>query len=313
MPLREPLLAAHGTLLERELVLVILRDGPDVGYGEAAPLPSYDGWHTDDVLAALAADPHAVAPAAAALDQARLDLQCRRDGVPLWQRLGAGAPPPVALNATIGAADRARAAAQTAAAARAGFGTVKVKVGLGDDAGRVAAVRAAGGPELQIRLDANGAWTAEQALATLRALEPAGIECCEEPCHGLAACAEVSRASLVPIALDESARLPGALDARHADAVCLKVAGCGGVTGLVAAADRSRRAGYEVYLASSFDGPLGIAAALHATAVVAPDRPCGLATLAVFDRPDPLPPSAGALAPPPGPGLGDGLLSWYGG
>ena len=47
--------------------------------------------------------------------------------------------------------------------------------------------------------------------------------------------------------------------------------------------------GYEVYLASTLDGPLGIAAALHAAAAVKPDRPCGLATLGLFDRPDPLP------------------------
>ena len=35
---------------------------------------------------------------------------------------------------------------------------VKVKVGVGDDAGRVAAVRAAVGPRVAIRVDANGAW-----------------------------------------------------------------------------------------------------------------------------------------------------------
>jgi L-Ala-D/L-Glu epimerase len=67
-----------------------------------------------------------------------------------------------------------------------------------------------------------------------------------------------------------------------------------------------------VYLASTFDGPLGIAAALHAAAVVGPDRPCGLATLGIFaEREDPLPPRDGLIALPRGAGLGEGLTSWY--
>ena len=67
---------------------------------------------------------------------------------------------------------------------------MKVKVGVGDDAGRVAAVRAAVGPDVAIRVDANGAWaTPEEALANLRALAPAGLEYAEEPVHGVAALA----------------------------------------------------------------------------------------------------------------------------
>ena len=67
---------------------------------------------------------------------------------------------------------------------------------------------------------------------------------------------------------------------------------------MLAAARTARQAGYEVYLASTLDGPLGIAAALHAAAVIAPDRPCGLATLGQFaDRDDPLPAVAGTCSP----------------
>lgn len=97
------------------------------------------------------------------------------------------------------------------------------------------------------------------------------------------------------------------------DAVCLKIGRSGGITGLLAAARTARSSGYEVYLASTLDGPLGIAAALHAASVIAPERPCGLATLALFtDREDPLPPARGRIAMPTGPGLGDRLLPWYG-
>ena len=46
-------------------------------------------------------------------------------------------------------------------------------------------MRAVAGPDMQIRLDANGAWSVPEAQAALRALAPAGVELCEEPVHGL--------------------------------------------------------------------------------------------------------------------------------
>jgi L-alanine-DL-glutamate epimerase-like enolase superfamily enzyme len=96
--------------------------------------------------------------------------------------------------------------------------------------------------------------------------------------------------------------------------VCLKISRCGGISGLLAAAGDARAAGYEVFLASTLDGPLGIAAALHAAAVLRPSRACGLATLGLFDvdRPDPLPVRSGAIAVPTAPGLGPrSLIDWY--
>jgi L-alanine-DL-glutamate epimerase-like enolase superfamily enzyme len=123
---------------------------------------------------------------------------------------------------------------------------------------------------------------------------------------------DLHEVAAVPIAIDETTQEPGALDRRVCDAVCLKLARGGGISGVIEQARRARAAGYEVYLASTLDGPLGIAAALHAAAAVKPDRPCGLATLDVFaNRSDPLPATHGTIAAPSGPGLGDGLLDWY--
>ena len=103
----------------------------------------------------------------------------------------------------------------------------------------------------------------------------------------------------MPIAIDESVATPGALRRRVCDAACLKIAGGGGISGVLAAARTARQAGYEVYLASTLDGPLGIAAALHAAVALNPDRPSGLATLSRFaGRDDPLPAVGGVLAPP---------------
>ena len=336
-PLRAPFAAGHGTVTDRPIVLVTLRASDGLtGYGEAAPLQSYDGVSVADVLVALddcrpvlteypghapvadviarCAEVTTVAPALAAIDLALWDLAGRRTRQPIWRLLGAVVTGPIDVNWTITSADRSGAAQEAAEARVAGFTTVKLKVGIGDDAGRVAAVRAFGGPQLAIRLDANGAWDHEQAVATLRALEPSRIELCEEPVHGLAELAAVRAETGVPLALDESALEPGALDGSYGDLVCLKVSRCGGIAGTLAAATRARAAGYEVYLASTLDGPLGIAAALHCAAVIRPRRACGLATLGLFAGPsDPLPVRrGGAIAVPDGAGLGDGLLDWYG-
>jgi L-alanine-DL-glutamate epimerase-like enolase superfamily enzyme len=333
--MRAPFVSAAGAVQTRELVMIRLEhmDG-HVGYGEAAPLRRYDAATVDDVQVALedcrevlargeelereallaeCARLAVIPQAVAALDLALWDLEGRRRGEPVWRLLGGRGTGGVAVNHSIAAPDRARAADEALGAARAGFRTLKLKVALGDDAGRLAAVRAAAGPEVAIRLDANGAWTVDEAAAALRALEPAGLELCEEPVSGVNPMAELSARTQLTLAIDETTVAPGALERRVCDAACLKLGRSGGITGLLEAARTARTAGYEIYLASTLDGPLGIAAALHAAAVIAPDRASGLATLELFaDREDPLPARDGTLALPAGPGLGDGLLGWYG-
>jgi L-Ala-D/L-Glu epimerase len=331
--LRAPLRTAWGELREREVLRVTLSFGEGgLGVGEAAPLEPYDGVPVAAVAAALDAYAEVLRPAGpdaghrellaacagerdlpqalAAVDLALWDRAGRRAGSPVAALLADGAAARVPVNATIGAEDRAGAAAQAAAAARAGYRCVKVKVGVGDDAGRIAAVRAAVGRDVAIRVDANAAWsTPEEALAHLRALAPAGIEYAEEPVGGVDALRAVRAAGVVGVAMDETAAEPGAAGSGAADAVCLKIARCGGITGVLRDAAAARAAGSAVYVASSFDGPLGVAAGLHAAAALAASGPlpwCGLATLGAFTRSEGVPaPRAGTIAVPAGPGLLD--------
>ncbi|HEU4658048.1 MAG TPA: mandelate racemase/muconate lactonizing enzyme family protein [Capillimicrobium sp.] len=325
--LREPLRAAWGELRERT-VLELEVEGSDgaVGVGEAAPLEPYDGVSLARCEAALgvladllrregdrleggalldacraAAD---LPQALAAVDLALWDRAGRRAGRPVAALLADAPLPAVAVNATIGALDRAGAATAAARAAAAGFGCVKVKVGVGDDAGRVAAVRAAAGPAMALRLDANGAWTVDEAVRMIEVLAPAGLELVEEPVHGVEAMQTVRERVPVRVALDETADAPGALTARVADAVCLKVSRAGGIAALLAQASLVRATGADVYLASTYDGPRGVAAALHAAAALRVELPCGLATLGAFEDVGVLPVADGAIAVPDAPGLG---------
>jgi L-Ala-D/L-Glu epimerase len=337
VPLTDPLRPTGGSPVLRPLIRVSL-EAPDgvVGHGEAAPLESYDGvsvdrvmraltthtsilatneWPEGDVRAACArADP--LPQALAAVDLALWDMAGRRAGKSVAELLGAVDAPPIVVNATIGAVAPRDAAVEARTAAEAGFGCVKVKVGTADDRQRLAAIREAVGPDLLIRVDANGAWDQLTAPERIRALARFDIELFEEPVHGAAAIEAVAHA--VPkfvLATDESAGANlGTHERRLCDAVCLKISASGGITGLIEDARRARELGYEVYVASTLDGPLGIAAALHAAGAVRPDRHCGLATLGRFAPPVPegLVPEAGLMRVPTGPGLGEGLLGWYG-
>ena len=328
--LKRPLETSYGAVSERELFTVALSDGDGpTGYGEAAPLEPYDGVSPQRVHEALASyravlmqsegstgmqlldacrrvcdEPVALA----AIDLALWDRAGRRAGRPLAALLTDAPAAEVAVNATLSATDRAGAAAQAAEAVAQGYECVKVKVGIGDDPGRLAAVRAAAGPAVALRVDANGAWDVEEAVRAIDALAPTDLELVEEPTHGLEAVRSGRERVAVRVAIDETAAEHGALGAGVADAVCLKISRCGGIAGLLAAATLVRASGAEVYLASTLDGPLGIAAAVHAAAALASRGPlpaCGLATLGLFEGvEDVLPVRGGRIAVPAGAGLG---------
>ena len=117
-----------------------------------------------------------------------------------------------------------------------GFGQIKMKVGIAgqDDARRLKAVRRCAGSKMNLRVDANEAWTAAEAAERIRALEPFGVTSVEQPVkhEEVAALAEVRKQINTPIMLDES--LCGEVDAERAvrggwcDLFNLRLSKCGG-------------------------------------------------------------------------------------
>jgi L-alanine-DL-glutamate epimerase-like enolase superfamily enzyme len=322
-----PVETAYGALHERVVFEVDVSDAEGrTGHGEAAPLEPYDGVSADRVLEALHAYRDVLAARApgsagtmldacravdelpqalAAIDLAMWDLVGKRTGRPVCALLAESPARTVRVNASVAAQDPDEAAAAARAAVAAGYATVKLKVGMDGDLERIARVRDALGPAALLRIDANGAWTVAQAERALAAFAAFALELVEEPVRGLEATRELRARVPARIAIDETAATPGALTARVADAVCLKISRCGGIGGLLAAASLVRATGAEVYLSSTYDGPRGIAAAVHAAAALAPLPACGLATLELFeDPPGALAVSAGEIAVPTGPGLG---------
>ncbi len=328
LTLREPLITSFATITTRDLLVVALHDSDGrVGVAEAAPFEPYDGVSLAEVQAQLRGLESALADcdgasletlvelarshcdlpqARSAIDTAAWDLEGQRTGRSVFDLLGATGSGKVSLNATIGAGDPAAAAQAATAAVRDGFSCLKVKVGDGGDLERLQAVRSAVGPEVAIRIDANGAWNVDQAIAALELLAPLDIELCEEPVHGLQQLRQVREGSpAIPIAMDETAATAGALGSGATDLVCLKLTRCGGISGLIDAAAEVRASGAQIYLASTLDGPAGIAASLQVAAALGPLVPCGLATLALFEQGEaPAPLVDGAIVISTGPGLG---------
>ena len=295
-----PIVTAHGTLEDRWTVLLTLVDEDgNVGMGEAAPLA---GFTSDTVEAAESAllgwaadetddgDPPASVTARAAIDSALLDLAARIAGTTVHRLLAPESPDRLAVSALATGGSPAAIATSAAAAVAAGHATVKVKVGthgIHDDVDRVSAVRSRIGPDVRLRLDANGAWGVGEALRYLDRLAAFDIEFVEEPVAGLDDLAEVRLSSPIPTAVDESARtvddVSRAVEMGAADLVVLKPSAIGGPSEAARAAAIVRSAGLDVVVTSLLEGSVGIRAAAHlASAIGALDPAPGLATASLL-------------------------------
>ncbi len=196
--------------------------------------------------------------------------------------------PPVAardripVNATVPAVDPDRV--PEVLARFPGAQTAKVKVAepgqtLADDVARVEAVRAV---VPRVRVDANGGWSVEEAVAAAGALGE--LEYLEQPCATVEELALLRRRISTPIAADESIRKAAdpfrvvALGA--ADVAVVKVAPLGGVAPLLVIA---ARIGIPVVVSSALDSAVGMSRGLLAAGCL-PELPyaCGLGTGGLF-------------------------------
>ena len=199
-----------------------------------------------------------------------------------------------------------------------GARTAKLKVAdpgssLAEDAERLEAVRDAMGPDARLRIDANAAWTLEEALEALPVLERAagGLEYAEQPCASLEDLAALRRALDIPIAADESVRRAEdplrVARAEAADLLVMKVQPLGGVRRCLELAEQ---AGLPVVVSSALESSVGLSAGL-ALAAALPELPhaCGLATATLLTGdlvPEPLRATDGTLPvgrPEPAPEL----------
>ena len=292
LELRHPVMTGRGSITQRDGILVRIVDGGASGWGEAMPLP---GWpHADLSATRRALETWAVDPDPAALPSERfahgaielalLDWEAQRTGRTQAEVLADGGlvADAVELNALVRNADEA------AAAVVDGYSTVKLKVGasdLEDDVAAVAAVREAIGVTARLRLDANGAWTTEQAVTALSRLEQYDIEYIEEPVLGLGALSEVAEQSPIPVAVDESLETPDTQVPEAIPVIVVKPMAFWGPRTAYAAACRWIDQGRKVIVTNYLDSAFGQYAALSvAAALPGPRRAHGVITPGLFVR-----------------------------
>lgn len=335
--LRSPVETATGVVEYRQgLHLELVAADGLVGRGDVAPWPGTEAlalpdaatWLDGVACSGVCASERALATwlagteavttgeraARAALETALLDLQAQRAGLPLARSLSPAARVTVPVNALIGRASVDETVAAARAAVALGFRTLKLKVRIEpSEVERVAAVRAAVGSGMRLRLDANGTASLETARDFARAVAPLEIEYLEQPVGTLEELAELRRRSPVAVAVDEAlaepAGLERALALEAADVFVCKLPLWGGLERVVRLAEELARRSLVLVVTSTLESAIGLAAAVHVAAAVpvAADLAHGLATGQVLELgPEDgwLEPVCGRLRLPERPGLG---------
>ncbi len=292
LKLRLPVMTSRGAITQRDGILIQISDGGVSGWGEAMPLPGWPGADpsaTRTELEAWAADPDpGNLPlerfAHGAVELALLDLEAQQSGQTQAEVLSEGGPvaDAVELNALVADTEDAVAAMAD------GYGTAKLKVGASDievDVAAVAAVRDSIGDSCRLRLDANGAWTVDQAVSALSRLKQFEIEYVEEPVAGIEALTQVAEQSSIPVAIDDSLGSVEAQVPESISVVVVKPMALGGPRTAYVAARRWINEGRKVIITNYFDSAIGHHAALSvAAALPGPPQVHGAITPALFDR-----------------------------
>jgi D-galactarolactone cycloisomerase len=304
-PIDEPVRTSFGTMRDRPAVCVALTDNDGAtGWGEVwcnfpsvgaehrarlvvetlAPLVTAADWPDAPalqtalqqrlhVLVLQTGEPGPIAQAIAGIDTAAWDLIARRAGQPLWRLLG-GRDPQVAVYASginpdrpVCTAERMRAQGHTAFKLKVGFDPAA-------DLANLRELRAALGDDAPLMIDANQAWSPDEALRHARALaecHPLWLEepiAADQPWESWRALAS---ASPVTLAAGENLRGDAAFDDALSAGVLRylqpDVGKWGGVSGCLRVAHAAARAGVS-YCPHWLGGAIGLMASMHLKAAV---------------------------------------------
>ncbi|MGI8796249.1 MAG: o-succinylbenzoate synthase [Acidimicrobiia bacterium] len=314
LPLLAPFRTAAGTHHTVEKLLVRVVTATAEGWGEC-PVGLGPG-SVDSVGEARDAlrtgDATAPPPATGALETARLDAELRTAGTSLASRLGA-TKTTVDAGVAIGIAPSVPALLdEVERRLGEGYRRVKLKIGPGWDVEPVTAVRDRFGGEVALQVDANGAYTLDDA-DHLANLDRFGLLMLEQPlpAEDLEGHAELARRVRTPVCLDESitseAQLDRALTLGACSIVNVKPARLGGLLTAKRIHDRCVNAGVPVWCGGMLETGIGRSANLALAALPGFTLPADLSASDRYFERDLTPPFVlddGQLAVPDGPGIG---------
>jgi o-succinylbenzoate synthase len=231
IPLIEPFITSLGKDEAAENVLVkIITDDGLIGFGECSPYMPINGESQDTCFIVGQYFARALKGKDAlniekcvrlmdriiygnnsiksAFDMALYDIASQYAKVPLYHFLGGENTKTVITDYTVSIGDPLKMAADAVKIKEQGYPAIKVKLGKDGktDVERIRAIRAAVGPDIPIRIDANQGWKVKEAIETLEALKEFHIQYCEEPIarEKFMKLRKVRKNSLIPIMADES-------------------------------------------------------------------------------------------------------------
>ena len=307
VPIQIPIKVAFGTFRDRPFVLVRVVDSDGAeGWGEVwCNWPAVGAEHRArlavdigerligrtlgspdqafelltsqlEVLVLQTGEVGPIAQVVAGIDIALWDLAARKEGLPLYRRLGAAQRDSVPVYATgINPDEPERFAAARYAEGHRAF---KLKTGFGHaiDVRNLTAMRAALGDRAELLCDANQALTLELALEFCRAIAPLRLGWFEEPMRVDAPAADwraLAAASITPLAGGENfhgAQFDEAIASDVLSVIQPDVTKWGGITGNLRVARAAVAAGKR-YCPHYFGGGISLLASLHVLAAAGGD------------------------------------------
>jgi L-alanine-DL-glutamate epimerase-like enolase superfamily enzyme len=205
-----------------------------------------------------------------AFDMALYDILGKAAGLPLYALLG-GEKRTLVTDLTIGIGEIDEMAEKAKQIVARGFKAIKVKLGTtaAQDIARIRAIRKAIGDSIPIRIDANQGWDYNTALEVLLALQPLGVQYCEQPVvnWNYADMAALRRRTTIPIMADD-----GLKDHHDAFKLCtqqacdflnIKLSKAGGIRNSLNICAVAESCGKGCMVGCMVESRLGITAAAH--------------------------------------------------
>jgi O-succinylbenzoate synthase len=294
LPMVSPFAASHGTVSTRTAVIVRMLGGDDEGWGECAALPEptyteeyVDGAYlalqellvprlfaaqspiTSTDLPSLFVDIAGHPMAKASIELALLDAQGRRASTSLSKLFAPHPPGPssvVPAGVAIGLLETPEAlAAEVSNRVVEGYGRIKIKIAPGRDIEFVRAAREAAGNAIELSVDANGAYSLDDAK-TLNELDAFALAYIEQPlaADDLLDHAELAQRISTPVCLDESLTSAvvtrDALDMGACSVICVKAPRYGSWLEAASILDHCAGLGIDAWVGGMLDCGIGRAA-----------------------------------------------------
>lgn len=289
----EPFVIATGTMYFAQNVLIRVHTDEGInGVGECSAFPMIVG-ETQETCLAMARDFAAIwkgknpleieermqdlhnytahnGTVKSAFDMALYDIASKASAQPLYKFLG-GRKRIVESDMTIGIASSAEMAESAIKYKNDGATILKVKLGKNaiEDIERMKRIRAAVGPDVGLRIDANQGWSFEDAKMALNGMKDINIEFCEQPMRTWFddLLPDLIASSPIKIMADESCY--NHHDARklikhHAtDYINIKFSKSGGILEALKIQSTAEDAGIKCMIGSMLESRLALSAKLH--------------------------------------------------